>query len=100
MLSSAHLAHLRPTPPFSPSIPINIPSIPFHQLPTSFTDAAADMQLFWEAFPAECGKGGAPSTRRTTYMFSYSDADPERPDFSKVISDLGWGLGAVGGWSG
>lgn len=32
----------------------------------SFTDAAADMQLFWEAFPAD---GGA---ARTTYMFAYS----------------------------
>jgi hypothetical protein len=32
----------------------------------SITDAAADMQLFWEAFPAE---GGA---SRTTYMFAYS----------------------------
>jgi hypothetical protein len=39
----------------------------------SITDAAADMQLFWEAFPAE---GGA---SRTTYMFAYS-GEPHSAD--------------------
>ena len=32
------------------------------------------MQLFWEAFPAA---GGG----RTTYMFTYADADAKRPTF-------------------
>eukprot|EP00775_Hariotina_reticulata_P005190 gene5190-5428_t len=41
--------------------------------------ATADMQLFWEAFPAE---GGA---ARTTYMFAYSDADPSRPSFERLL---------------
>ncbi len=41
----------------------------------TFTDAADDMQLFWEAFPAE---GGA---ARTTYMFTYCDTDRQRPTF-------------------
>lgn len=45
----------------------------------SFTDAIDDVQFFWEAFPAEGGKG------RTTYMFAYSDAQPERPDFEVLL---------------
>ena len=40
----------------------------------TFTDAEDDMQLFWEAFPAA---GGG----RTTYMFTYADADAKRPTF-------------------
>ena len=40
----------------------------------TFTDSEDDMQPFWEAFPAA---GGG----RTTYMFSYADADKRRPDF-------------------
>lgn len=71
----------------------------------SFTDSAVDMQLFWEAFPAECGNitGGSSSSpspdgsadgrgaglprpsRRTTYMFAYTDAEPTRPDFEKLL---------------
>ncbi|KAF6255437.1 hypothetical protein COO60DRAFT_211816 [Scenedesmus sp. NREL 46B-D3] len=46
---------------------------------TTITDASADMQLFWEAFPAE--GGGA----RTTYMFAYSDAHPDRPTFERLL---------------
>ena len=38
------------------------------------TDASADLQPFWEAFPA--ANGG-----RTTYMFTYADADKRRPSF-------------------
>ncbi|GAX85016.1 hypothetical protein CEUSTIGMA_g12437.t1 [Chlamydomonas eustigma] len=45
----------------------------------SFTDATDDMQLFWEAFPAE---GGA---ARTTYMFAYSDAHPSRPTMEQLL---------------
>ena len=37
------------------------------------TDADADLQLFWQAFPAE---GGA---ARTTYMFIYADCAKQRP---------------------
>ena len=40
----------------------------------TFTDAEDDMQMFWEAFPA--ADGG-----RTTYMFTYADADAKRPTF-------------------
>ena len=32
-----------------------------------------DVQYFWEAFPAGSGRGD-----RTTYMFTYIDADPTR----------------------
>jgi hypothetical protein len=39
----------------------------------------ARTQMFWEAFPAE---GGA---ARTTYMFAYSDAQPERPTFEALL---------------
>lgn len=45
----------------------------------SMTDSASDMQLFWEAFPAEGGKA------RTTYMFAYSDAHPGRPTFEQLL---------------
>lgn len=45
----------------------------------SVTHALEDMQLFWEAFPAEGG------TARTTYMFAYSDAKPERPSFESLL---------------
>ncbi len=38
------------------------------------TDASSDLQPFWEAFPAA---GGG----RTTYMFTYADADKRRPSF-------------------
>ena len=37
------------------------------------TNADTDLQLFWQAFPAE---GGA---ARTTYMFSYADCAKQRP---------------------
>ena len=36
----------------------------------TFSDAELDMQMFWEAFPAEGGKS------RTTYMFTYTGALP------------------------
>jgi lycopene cyclase CruP len=36
-------------------------------------------QYFWEAFPARDG--------RTTYMFTYADADPQRPSFSELLED-------------
>ena len=42
-------------------------------------DASDDLQPFWEAFPAE---GGG----RTTYMFTYADADKRRPSFEVCCS--------------
>ena len=39
----------------------------------TITDAEDDLQLFWEAFPAEGGSA------RTTYMFAYCDTDRQRP---------------------
>lgn len=36
-------------------------------------------QYFWEAFPAREG--------RTTYLFTYADADPRRPSFSDLWQD-------------
>ncbi|CAK0756134.1 hypothetical protein CVIRNUC_002428 [Coccomyxa viridis] len=43
------------------------------------TDADADLQLFWQAFPAE---GGA---ARTTYMFSYADCAKQRPSLQGLL---------------
>lgn len=37
-------------------------------------------QMFWEAFPA-----GSGATDRTTYMFSYMDAEPNRPSFLDMM---------------
>jgi hypothetical protein len=45
----------------------------------SMSHASNDLQLFWEAFPAE---GGA---ARTTYMFAYTDAHPSRPSFEQFL---------------
>ncbi|KAK9806132.1 hypothetical protein WJX72_002795 [[Myrmecia] bisecta] len=44
----------------------------------TMTDAAEDMQLFWEAFPAA---GGG----RTTYMFTYADADQRRLSLEQLL---------------
>ncbi|RMZ52485.1 hypothetical protein APUTEX25_003628 [Auxenochlorella protothecoides] len=41
-------------------------------------DAADDMQLFWEAFPARDGG-------RTLYAFAYLDAHPDRPSFEAML---------------
>ncbi|PNW84115.1 hypothetical protein CHLRE_04g221550v5 [Chlamydomonas reinhardtii] len=45
----------------------------------SLSHARDDVQLFWEAFPAEGGQA------RTTYMFAYSDAHPDRPSFEALL---------------
>jgi lycopene cyclase CruP len=45
----------------------------------SFTPIQRQCQYFWEAFPAKDG--------RTTYMFTYVDADPQRPSFAELIED-------------
>ncbi|VEP14856.1 Flavin-dependent dehydrogenase [Hyella patelloides LEGE 07179] len=45
----------------------------------SFTPIINQCQYFWEAFPAREG--------RTTYMFSYLDAHPERPSLDYFMSE-------------
>lgn len=45
----------------------------------SFTPIINSCQYFWEAFPAKDG--------RTTYMFSYLDADPERPSLEYFMEE-------------
>lgn len=44
------------------------------------------MQYFWEAFPA----GSGPSDR-TSYLFTYLDAQPERPSIKDIMEDY-WEL--------
>ncbi|MEL6578854.1 MAG: lycopene cyclase family protein [Cyanobacteria bacterium J06621_12] len=45
----------------------------------SFTPIINNCQYFWEAFPARDG--------RTTYMFSYLDANPERPSLEYFMAE-------------
>jgi len=45
----------------------------------SFTPIQNQCQYFWEAFPARDG--------RTTYMFTYLDADPSRPSLESLFED-------------
>lgn len=45
----------------------------------TFEDSEDDIQLFWEAFPADGGK------YRTVYMFCYSDCHPSRPSFPQLL---------------
>lgn len=45
----------------------------------SFTPIQNQCQYFWEAFPARDG--------RTTYMFTYVDAEPSRPSFAQLMAD-------------
>ena len=45
----------------------------------SFTPIENQRQYFWEAFPARDG--------RTTYLFSYLDAHPQRPDLADLFAD-------------
>ncbi len=45
----------------------------------TFAPMQNQCQYFWEAFPARDG--------RTTYMFTYVDADPQRPSFSELLAD-------------
>eukprot|EP00186_Timspurckia_oligopyrenoides_P001115 CAMPEP_0182444604 /NCGR_PEP_ID=MMETSP1172-20130603/3005_1 /TAXON_ID=708627 /ORGANISM="Timspurckia oligopyrenoides, Strain CCMP3278" /LENGTH=537 /DNA_ID=CAMNT_0024640201 /DNA_START=471 /DNA_END=2084 /DNA_ORIENTATION=+ len=45
----------------------------------SFTGIEKQLQYFWEAFPAQDG--------RTTYMFAYLDAHPDRPSLAEVFND-------------
>jgi hypothetical protein len=46
----------------------------YTNMPTRGPDAPVpNVQYFWEAFPSGSGK-----TDRTTYLFTYIDADPSR----------------------
>ena len=45
----------------------------------SFTPLQNQCQYFWEAFPAKDG--------RTTYLFTYLDAHPERPSLEMLFED-------------
>lgn len=49
-------------------------------------DTVADAQVFWEAFPA-----GSGPTDRTTYMFTYMDAEAHRHSLEEFF-DLYWDL--------
>ena len=44
------------------------------------------LQYFWEAFPA-----GSGPTDRTTYCFTYLDAEPHRPSLAELMEDY-WRL--------
>jgi len=48
--------------------------------------AKSCIQYFWEAFPA-----GSGPTDRTTYMFAYMDAHPDRPSLQELMEDY-WDL--------
>jgi len=56
-----------------------MPEKPYGDLIYSFTPIQNQCQYFWEAFPAKDG--------RTTYMFTYVDADPQRPSFAQLMED-------------
>jgi hypothetical protein len=52
------------------------------------------LQYFWEAFPVNIGRNGnAPGTSdvKTTYMFTYLDADKSRPTLLTLMEDY-WNL--------
>jgi flavin-dependent dehydrogenase len=57
------------------------------------TDIEDSRQYFWEAFPAELNASSSKDSNdvRTTYMFSYLDAKPERPSISEMLDDY-WKL--------
>lgn len=56
-----------------------MPEKSYGDLIYSFTPIQKQCQYFWEAFPAKDG--------RTTYMFTYVDADPQRPSFAELMED-------------
>lgn len=52
------------------------------------------LQYFWEAFPVNIGRDGKESGTsdvKTTYMFTYIDADKSRPDLLTLMEDY-WDL--------
>ncbi|NEQ51043.1 MAG: FAD-binding oxidoreductase, partial [Leptolyngbya sp. SIO3F4] len=54
---------------------------------TSFTPIKHQCQYFWEAFPARDG--------RTTYLFTYLDAHPDRISLEDLFEDLGRALNTL-----
>ena len=48
--------------------------------------ALPDLQCFWEAFPS-----GSGALDRTTYMFTYVDALPQRPSLQTMMEEY-WKL--------
>lgn len=56
-----------------------LPDRPYGDLIYTFSPMQNHCQYFWEAFPARAG--------RTTYMFTYVDAHPQRPSFSDLLAD-------------
>jgi lycopene cyclase CruP len=56
-----------------------LPDKPYGDLIYTFGPIQNHCQYFWEAFPARSG--------RTTYMFTYADADPQRPSFGEMLED-------------
>jgi 2-polyprenyl-6-methoxyphenol hydroxylase-like FAD-dependent oxidoreductase len=57
-------------------------------------DSGGKMQYFWEAFPVGIGRDGrAPGTSdvKTTYMFTYIEADQRRPTLESLMEDY-WRL--------
>lgn len=46
-----------------------------------------DLQYFWESFPVGKVKHGEKSTTKTTYMFTYLDADSRRPTIESIFDD-------------
>jgi lycopene cyclase CruP len=60
-----------------------LPAKPYGDLIYTFAPIHQQCQYFWEAFPARDG--------RTTYMFTYADADRQRPSFSQLLENyLSW----------
>jgi lycopene cyclase CruP len=60
-----------------------LPQKDYGDLLYTFAPIQNQCQYFWEAFPARDG--------RTTYMFTYADANPQRPSFSELFTDyLSW----------
>lgn len=54
--------------------------------PVMEKESGSSVQYFWEAFPAGTGP-----TDRTTYMFTYMDAHPDRPSVRELFDDY-WEL--------
>ena len=52
----------------------------------SFTPIEGDRQYFWEAFPSQ-DLHGSKEESRTTYMFTYIDADERRPSLAAMFDD-------------
>eukprot|EP00520_Triparma_pacifica_P001270 CAMPEP_0118671584 /NCGR_PEP_ID=MMETSP0785-20121206/22080_1 /TAXON_ID=91992 /ORGANISM="Bolidomonas pacifica, Strain CCMP 1866" /LENGTH=537 /DNA_ID=CAMNT_0006566479 /DNA_START=77 /DNA_END=1688 /DNA_ORIENTATION=- len=46
-----------------------------------------NLQYFWESFPVGMVKEGEKSNTKTTYMFTYLDADSRRPTIESIFDD-------------